>query len=175
MSKSIPPVSVLRNALNKVNYFEEGLTFLKIMENNEIKSGRLENNTGKPTSNEDNYIGDDIFNMVVANLKERGLELPHPDIYAFRKMYSGKNAVREFIIVRFRGGSSMHISVNDDQVVAMVGEGTPSFDTYLLTDDDEKKYRDKYFEYAKMFLEERERVLANKSKLGSERLARLGI
>jgi hypothetical protein len=145
------------------------------MENNETKYSRLENNVGTPTSKEEDYLGDDIFQIVVNILKEKGKNLPHPDIYAFRKMHSGKNAVREFMVVRFKGGSSLHISVNDDEVIAIVGEGKPSYDSYTLTDVESRKYRDKYLEYALAFWSERENMLANRSKLGSERLARLGI
>ena len=140
-----------------------------------MKYTRLENNVGNPVQSEDDYLGDGIFQIVVDNLKERGLEIPNNDIYAFRKMYSGKNAISEIVVIRFKGGTSLHISVSDDRVVAMVGEQKASFDTYQLTDADEKKYREKYLPYALEFLAERERVLENKSKLGSERLSRLGI
>ncbi len=82
------------------------------MENIEVKFSSTENITASLGSNEENYV-DDVFSMVVENLKEKGTK--------------------------------------------------------------EKKYREKYLPYALEFLKERERVLMNKSRLGSERLSELGI
>lgn len=119
----------------------------------------------------DIFSSSDVFKIVVENLKKKGFEIPNKNIYDIRRMYASKI---EYVIIRFdnrdKTDTWIYISTNTDDIIAKINK-----DTYTLTDEQEKKYRERYLNYALMFLEERERVIKNTSDTATFRLENLGI
>lgn len=107
-----------------------------------------------------------LFWIVVNSLQEKGYILPSDKIIDIKTMYAG----RDYIVVKFSGGVAFTFDPESDIVLSKIEE-----DVQFLDYTDAMIYKNKYYNYAVKFLEEKNSILESSSSLAVEKLSRLGI
>jgi hypothetical protein len=107
-----------------------------------------------------------LFWIVVNVLQEKGHTLPSDKIIDVKTMFAGK----DYIVVKFSGEISLTFDPDSDTVLSKIRE-----DAQMLDHSDAIVYKNKYYDYAVKFLEERDNILDSGSSLAVEKLSRLGI
>lgn len=143
--------SILENSL------ERGL------ENNLEKKENREN--GK--ENKSGIGSDKTFWIVVESLVEQGHNMPNDDIYEIKKSNYGKI---EAIILKFSTDVTLVFSHEGKELMAIIkGE------SYTVEEKEAENYRNKYYNYALLYLKEEKEILKKRSHLAKTRLDRIGI
>lgn len=138
----------------------------KIENRKEAMSHALESFLNYAVDKDREIKPDDIFTKVVESLKSKAVFLPNPKIINISTVYTSQG--KYFYVVKFSNKVTLLFEMDNQDVAAKI-DGK----VHNLNDQECQTYREKYFDYLKLFLEERENLYGNLSV--SEKLDSLEI
>jgi hypothetical protein len=124
-------------------------------------------NISKTTEHKSATRSDKTFWIVVESLAEQGHLLPNEDIIEIKKSYYGQI---EAIILKFRTNVTLVFSEEGRQLLAIIKN-----ESFTVEEDELQVYKDKYYNYALLFLQEQKEILKKRSHLAKVKLDRIGI
>jgi hypothetical protein len=131
----------------------------------ENKKSRFENDVEYKAKNSDN-----LFWIVVHGLMEKGYPIPNEKMIDIRVMEAGSvDKMHQFVSIKFQDQVVMIFDSELSVRVMIRGEVT------VLEGSDAEKYRSKYYDYAQLFINEKDAILDSRSSFATTRLDRLGI